>query len=179
MYHDDFSELVLPFLKVSTTTAAYNVLCKVNKLFNRELKYERDIKNARMWFRKDAKRFFSKNTDIHYRKSIRVNNTINFTFLTGSSFGDDHEGTLTFNADKTVSLCITSGDHDDDDNFYQAISFVSRTFPNVKSLEMMKKIFIVNDFHSEQHLNCSISISEIADMYGLEIDRYETYALNQ
>ena len=57
MNSDDFCELILPFLKVETSIVKYDVLCKVNKLFNKELKTERDIKNIHMWFNTHTKRF--------------------------------------------------------------------------------------------------------------------------
>ena len=60
MDHENLSELILPFLKVSTSTATMNTLCKVNKLFNKELKTECDIKNIHMWFNNHAKRFCAK-----------------------------------------------------------------------------------------------------------------------
>jgi endonuclease III-like uncharacterized protein len=60
MNSDDFCELILPFLKVETSIVKYDVLCKVNKLFNKELKTECDIKNIHMWFNNHAKRFCAK-----------------------------------------------------------------------------------------------------------------------
>jgi hypothetical protein len=142
MNHVDFSELVLPFLKVETSTAAYDVLCKVNKLFNTELKTERDTQSAEKWFRKSAE--FFDDQSIYYLDSARINSSVHFTIITCNSRGSDeetHKGIVSFNNDNTVSMCVTSEANKDGE-------IVSRTFPNIKSLDMLKTIFIENNFHS-------------------------------
>ena len=143
MNHEIFSELVLPFLKVSTSTVEYDVLCKVNKLFNKELKTEQDTQLVDEWFRDESVDFFD-NHGIYYLNSERINSSVHFTIITTNSHGSDeevHKGIVSFNDDTTVSMCITSEENEDGE-------IVSRTFPDIKTLEMMKTVFIENNFHS-------------------------------
>ena len=143
MDHENFSELLFPFLKVSTSTATMSTLCKVNKLFNKELKTDRDIQLVEEWFRDESLDFFD-NYGIYYLNSGRVNSSVYFTIITSNSRGSDeevHKGIVSFNDDTTVSMCITSEPNEDGE-------IVSRTFPDIKTLENMKTIFIDNNFHS-------------------------------
>ena len=143
MDHENLSELILPFLKVSTSTATMNTLCKVNKLFNKELKTARNTQLIEEWFRDESVDFFD-NYGIYYLNSGRVNSSVHFTIITCNSHGSDeevHKGIVSFNDDTTVSMCITSEPNEDDE-------IVSRTFPEIKTLEMLKTIFIDNNFHS-------------------------------
>ena len=76
--------------------------------------------------------------------SGRVNSSVHFTIITSNSHGSDeevHKGIVSFNDDNTISMCITSEPNEDDE-------IVSRTFPEIKTLEMLKTIFIENNFHS-------------------------------
>ena len=143
MDHENFSELLFPFLKVSTSTATMSTLCKVNKLFNKELKTDRDIQLVEEWFRDESLDFFD-NYGIYYLNSGRVNSSVYFAIITSNSRGSDeevHKGIVSFNDDTTVSMCITSEPNEDGE-------IVSRTFPDIKTLEMLKTIFIDNNFHS-------------------------------
>ena len=76
--------------------------------------------------------------------SGRVNSSVYFAIITSNSRGSDeevHKGIVSFNDDTTVSMCITSEPNEDGE-------IVSRTFPDIKTLEMLKTIFIDNNFHS-------------------------------
>ena len=184
MNPEDFSQLLFPFLKISTSTATLNILCKVNKRFHEEFNTECKIQSVDEWFRNSANQFLYKNTVNYYRDSVRVNQSIQFSLLTGRN--DDaevHEGIVSFNDDKTVSMCITSGEHNEEEDFVNEDTpppFVSRTFPDIKSLEMMKDIFRNNQFHSWQVLkNRTYYISAIMEMYDLVSDRYLSYGVNE
>jgi hypothetical protein len=177
----DIAEIVYPLLKISTSAATLSILCKVNKRFYKEFNTECNIQSVDEWFHNNAEEFLFKNTANYYRESLRVNQSIQFSLLTGRN--DDaevHEGIVSFNDDKTVSMCITSGEHNDDDIYVSDTPFVSRTFPNIKSLEMIKNIFRNNRFHSWQMLkNRTYYISAIMEMYDLESDRYMSYGVNE
>ena len=144
MNHEIFSELVLPFLKVSTSTASFNILSKVNKLFYKELKTERDIQSVEEWFRDKFEEFvWEEETGIYYLSSERINSSVQFQFITSCSGTEEekHIGTVSFNDDNTLSMFITS----DESN----TNIISRTFSNITTLDMLKSIFIDNEFHSE------------------------------
>ena len=138
----DFSELVLPFVKTSSFSASYDVLCKVNTLFYKELKPEIVLQSVQKWFQDKSARFFWEHTNVYYLSSVRVNNSIEFNIVTSSNGSDEesHLGIVSFNDDNTVSMSIHSDENDK--------SIVSRSFSDIKSLEMLKTIFIDNDFHS-------------------------------
>ena len=181
MNPEDFSQLLFPFLKISTSTATLNILCKVNKRFHEEFNTECNIHSVDEWFRNSAEQFLFKNTANYYHDSTRVNQSIQFSLLTGRN--DDaevHDGIVSFNDDNTVSMCITSGVHNEDEDTVSDTPFVSRTFPNIKSLEMIKDIFRNNRFHSWQMLkNRTYYISAIMEMYDLASDRYLSYGVNE
>lgn len=178
MNNVDICELVFPLLKLSASTASYNALCKVNKLFYKEFNTERIIRFVDEWFCNYAKLFLRNNTSNLFRNSIRVNNFVQVSFLTGRK--DDaeiHHCLISFNDDNTITMRILTGEYNYDESFS---AYVTRTFPNIKSLEMLKSIFRVNKFNSVQTLkNKTYCVSDFAEMYDLTVDGYYSFGINQ
>lgn len=147
MDHTNFCELILPFLKVETSIAEYDVLCKVNKFFNKELKTEHNIKLIEGWFRDKSADFF-KTHCIYYLNSERINSSVHFTIMTTHPYSSDeevHKGILSFNDDSTISMCITFEVNKDDE-------IVSRTFSNIKSLDRMKSIILITFYRIRKEM---------------------------
>ena len=147
MDHANFCELILPFLKVETSIAEYDVLCNVNKYFNKELKTEHNIKLVEKWFRDKSADFF-KNHQIYYLNSERINSSVHFTIMTTHPYSSDkeeHKGILSFNDDRSVSMCITFEVNKDDE-------IVSRTFSNIKTLDRMKSIILITFYKIKKEM---------------------------
>ena len=140
MYNDDLFELILPFIKISISATTYDILCSVNKLFYKELKNDRDIQYVEEWFRNKSEYFFWENTSIYYLNSMRINNSVEFRIITScrGTKEEEHLGIVSFNDDRTITMSIIDTNTNKE----------NKSFSNIKTLKMMKKILINNNFHS-------------------------------
>ena len=152
MNPEDFSELMFPFLHLTSDVSTFNHLRLVNKRFNCEFKDSNIIIFLDKWFKRSADQYFWKSSSTKFKKYSHKNNIfqfqIEFRRYNDFAFHDvvftiiNGKGSLTMDSGNLKNLeCDDDDDSDEefDDESSEFYDRTIRTFQNILSLDDLKK----------------------------------------
>jgi hypothetical protein len=157
--NDIINDIVLSFVKSSTTPADYTTLCAVNKSFRDAFVDKRVINNIVIWLESnETYRLLYREKTYALSDIQQIDNSITFEIDTGFRDIKNIIDVTISSSGGSCSMRVSYGksveteeEHDDDGWFDE--KFTQYSYTHIRTLAQLKKIFMSSYYHPEIHLN--------------------------